>query len=44
MHEFDPLQLNGWFVMTEKYVAKLPNLVFSSELFEFSDLYLKNQD
>lgn len=43
MHEFDPLQHHGWFVMTESMLQNYPNLYFPPELFEFSRSLFKNQ-
>lgn len=43
MHEFDPLQHHGWFVMTESMLDNYPNLYFPPELFEFSRSLFKNQ-
>jgi predicted nucleotidyltransferase len=43
MHEFDPLQHHGWFVMTESMLENYPILYFPPELFEFSKSLLNNQ-
>jgi hypothetical protein len=43
MHEFDPLQHHGWFVMTESMLQDYPSLYYPVELFQHTRSLLKNQ-
>ncbi len=43
MHEFDPLQHHGWFVMTESMLQDYPSLYYPIELFQHTRSLLKDQ-